>query len=88
MRSLSVFMAVVGGVAVRCCPRCPLCSRKGEYTRANIRRYLREKGLVKDEDGLDDLVDRDRYRTFQEVILWGGPCIRGLDRTPGGRLVF
>ena len=57
MRSLSVFMAVVGGVAVGAALGVLFAPEIGEYTRANIRRSLREKGLVKDVDGLDDLVD-------------------------------
>ncbi len=57
MKNLSVFMAVLGGAAVGAALGLLFAPEKGEKTRRQIKDYLREKGLVKDENRLDDLVE-------------------------------
>lgn len=57
MKNFSVFMAVLGGAAVGAALGLLFAPEKGEKTRQQIKDYLREKGLVKDNDKLDDLVD-------------------------------
>lgn len=58
MRSLSIFLAVIGGAAVGAAAGLLMAPDSGEVTRARIKRYLREKGVYpKNEDKLDELVD-------------------------------
>lgn len=57
MKNFSVFMAVLGGAAVGAALGLLFAPEKGETTRRQIRRYLSEKGLIKDENKLDQLVD-------------------------------
>lgn len=57
MKNFSVFMAVLGGAAVGAAFGLLFAPEKGEKTRRQIREYLQEKGLLKDANKLDELVD-------------------------------
>ncbi|MDE7387707.1 MAG: YtxH domain-containing protein [Muribaculaceae bacterium] len=57
MKNLSVFMAVLGGAAVGAAFGILFAPEKGEKTRRQIRQYLSDKGIIKDESKLDQLVD-------------------------------
>lgn len=57
MKNFSVFMAVLGGAAVGAAAALLFAPEKGEKTRKQIKEYLREKGLIKDDNKLDELVD-------------------------------
>lgn len=58
MKNFGIFLAVIGGAAVGAAAGLLFAPHSGEKTRANIKRYLREKGLCPhDEDKLDELVD-------------------------------
>lgn len=58
MRSLSIFLAVLGGAAVGAAAGLLMAPDSGEVTRARIKQFLREKGVYpKSEDKLDELVD-------------------------------
>lgn len=50
-------MAVLGGAAVGAAAALLFAPEKGEKTRKQIKEYLREKGLIKDDNKLDELVD-------------------------------
>lgn len=58
MKNLGTFLAVLGGAAVGVAAGMLFAPESGEKTRANIKRYLREKGICpRSEDKLDELVD-------------------------------
>lgn len=58
MKNFGIFLAVLGGAAVGAAAGLLFAPEKGEKTRDNIKRYLREKGICPGrEDKLDELVD-------------------------------
>lgn len=58
MKNFTIFLAVIGGAAIGAAAGLLFAPEKGEDTRNNIKRYLREKGLCPaNEDKLDELVD-------------------------------
>lgn len=58
MRSLSIFLAVLGGAAVGAAAGLLLAPESGDVTRERIKHYLREKGIYpRDDHKLDELVD-------------------------------
>lgn len=58
MKNFSIFLAVIGGVAIGAAAGLLFAPETGEKTRENIKRYLREKGIFpNNESKLDELVD-------------------------------
>lgn len=58
MKNFSIFLAVIGGVAIGAAAGLLFAPETGEKTRENIKRYLREKGVFpNNESKLDELVD-------------------------------
>ncbi len=58
MKNFSIFLAVIGGVAIGAAAGLLFAPESGEKTRENIKRYLREKGVFpNNESKLDELVD-------------------------------
>lgn len=58
MRSLSIFLAVLGGAAMGAAAGLLLAPESGEETRRHIKKFLREKGIYpRNEEKLEELVD-------------------------------
>ncbi|MDE6817986.1 MAG: YtxH domain-containing protein [Muribaculaceae bacterium] len=58
MKNFSIFLAVIGGVAIGAAAGLLFAPESGEKTREQIKRYLREKGICPaNESKLDALVE-------------------------------
>lgn len=58
MKNFSIFLAVIGGVALGAAAGLLFAPEKGEKTRENIKNFLRKKGVCNcSEEKLDAIVD-------------------------------
>jgi len=57
MKSVNIFMAVLGGAAVGAALGLLFAPEKGADMRDRIKRELRDRGLLMKPDGIDNLVD-------------------------------
>ena len=58
MKNFSIFLAVIGGVAIGAAAGLLFAPESGEKNREQIKRYLREKGICPaNESKLDELVE-------------------------------
>ncbi|MDE5705322.1 MULTISPECIES: YtxH domain-containing protein [Muribaculum] len=57
MKPLHIILSVIGGAVAGAAVGLLLAPEKGETTRDNIRRFLKEKGINLRKDKLEELVD-------------------------------
>lgn len=57
MKPLYIILSVIGGAVAGAAVGLLLAPEKGETTRDNIRRFLKEKGINLRKDKLEELVD-------------------------------
>ncbi|WP_278744662.1 YtxH domain-containing protein [Muribaculum intestinale] len=57
MKPLHIILSVIGGAVAGAAVGLLLAPEKGETTRDNIRRFLKEKGINLRKDKLEEIVD-------------------------------
>ncbi len=67
MKNFSIFLAVLGGVAIGAAAGLLFAPEKGETTRENIKNFLRKKGICPaSEEKLEEIVDEITYELKKE----------------------